>query len=84
MREALRGTEHVLLTFGDEPVAELIAHEYRGLVRSAAAPSARKAFGGAALCLVRPDGYVGFIAGETDEAALRGYLERVLIAPEQP
>jgi antitoxin (DNA-binding transcriptional repressor) of toxin-antitoxin stability system len=84
VREALRGTEHVLLTFGDEPVAELIAHEYRGLVRSAAAPSARKAFGGAALCLVRPDGYVGFIAGETDEAALRGYLERVLIAPEQP
>ncbi|MFL5838366.1 MAG: FAD-dependent monooxygenase [Solirubrobacteraceae bacterium] len=83
MRGALRGIEHVLLTFGDEPVAELIAKEYRGLVRAAAVPSARKAFGGASLCLVRPDGYVGFIAGETDEAALRGYLDRVLIGPEQ-
>jgi hypothetical protein len=29
------------------------------------------------------DGYVGFIAGETDEAALRGYLDRVLIVGEQ-
>ena len=82
-RDALRGTEHVLLTFGEEPVATLIAKEYRGLVRVAAVPSARSAFGGAALCLVRPDGYVGFIAGEADEAALRGYLDLVLIAPEQ-
>jgi|1186.fasta_scaffold22380_1 2-polyprenyl-6-methoxyphenol hydroxylase-like FAD-dependent oxidoreductase len=83
VRDALRGTEYVLLTFGDEPVATLIAKEYRGLVRAAAVPSAREAFGGAALCLVRPDGYVGFIAGEVDEAALRGYLDRVLIAHDQ-
>ena len=52
-------------------------------MRAAAVPSAREAFGGAALCLVRPDGYVGFIAGEADEAALRGYLDRVLIAHDQ-
>ena len=83
VRDALRGTEHVLLTFDEDPLATLIAKEYRGLVRAAAVPSARSAFGGAALCLVRPDGYVGFIAGEADEAALRGYLDRVLILGEQ-
>jgi hypothetical protein len=32
---------------------------------------------------VRPDGYVGLIASEVDEAVLRGYLDRVLIAPDQ-
>jgi 2-polyprenyl-6-methoxyphenol hydroxylase-like FAD-dependent oxidoreductase len=83
VREALRGTEHVLLTFDDQPVAKLVAGEYRGLIRAATVPSARKAFGGAALCLVRPDGYVGFVSGDADEATLRGYLDCVLIPPQQ-
>jgi hypothetical protein len=83
VRTALRGTEHVLLAFDDQPVAKLVAGEYRGLIRAATLPSARAAFGGTALCLVRPDGYV-FIAGEADEAALRGYLDCVLIPPRQP
>jgi hypothetical protein len=29
---------------------------------------------------VRPDGYLGSVAGGADEDALRGYLEMVLIA----
>jgi hypothetical protein len=83
VREALRGTEHVLLAFDDQPVADLVAGEYRGLIRTTNVPSAREAFGGASLCLVRPDGYVGYIAGDADEAALRGYLDGVLVSPDQ-
>jgi 2-polyprenyl-6-methoxyphenol hydroxylase-like FAD-dependent oxidoreductase len=78
LRTALRGTEHVLFASEDaEPIATLMAKKHRGLVRSHA-PIDGDAFGGAALCAVRPDGYIGFISGTADEAALRGYFEMVL------
>lgn len=32
---------------------------------------------GAALVLVRPDGYIGFCAARPDPAAFRAYLERL-------
>ena len=79
LRAALRGPEHVLLVLDGDPAP--VVERYGALVRAVSAPAARDAYGGAALCLVRPDGYVGYVAGDADGDALRGYLDTVLIAP---
>jgi glycine/D-amino acid oxidase-like deaminating enzyme len=79
LRAALRGPEHVLLVLDGDPAP--VVERYGALVRAVSAPAARDAYGGAALCLVRPDGYVAYVAGDADGDALRGYLDTVLIAP---
>jgi 2-polyprenyl-6-methoxyphenol hydroxylase-like FAD-dependent oxidoreductase len=86
LRAALRGTAHVLLVFDEQAKPGEIEAAYPGVreTHAFADPDAREAYGGAALCLVRPDGYIGYISGDTDEAALRAYLETVLIPPAPP
>jgi 2-polyprenyl-6-methoxyphenol hydroxylase-like FAD-dependent oxidoreductase len=85
LRAALRGTAHVLLVLDDDAPSDLAAG-YDGLVETHVVtdPEAREAFGGAKLCLVRPDGYIAYVSGDADEAALRGYLDSVLIPPASP
>jgi 2-polyprenyl-6-methoxyphenol hydroxylase-like FAD-dependent oxidoreductase len=81
LRAALHGTAHVLLVFDEQAQPGEIEAAYPGVLETHvfADRDAHEAYGGAALCLVRPDGYIGYISGDADEAALRGYLDRMLI-----
>jgi 2-polyprenyl-6-methoxyphenol hydroxylase-like FAD-dependent oxidoreductase len=83
LRAALRGTAHVLLVFDDRAEPGDVEAAYPGVLETHvfADPDAHEAYGGAALCLVRPDGYIGYISGDADEGALLGYLDKVLVRP---
>jgi hypothetical protein len=83
LRAALRGTAHVLIVFDKQAEPGDIEAAYPGVLETHVFgdPDTHEAYGGAALCLVRPDGYIGYISGDADVEALLGYLDRVFVRP---
>jgi hypothetical protein len=92
LHDVLRGTQHVLLTLGGDEagVASLVAERYGDRVRPLAVDSGelkdpegalrrRYHADSPVLCLVRPDGYIGFLSRPADGDALLGYLDDLFV-----